>query len=145
MGGRLEVQGFDTNFAVHNFVEQFVRFADQRPLLLQTLKGLYWNLELGHRINGSTYFFAPSLLHICFTVFSSFQLFHLHSGDTIFNVSWYKLFKVMSNVIIQVNKKLGRHYALDNEYTPVDFFTDSCQVLEIFRSIQIHLFRKNQF
>ena len=41
-------------------------------------------------------------------------------------VSWYKLFKVMSNVLIQVNKKLGRHYAFDNEYTPVDFFTDSC-------------------
>ena len=41
-------------------------------------------------------------------------------------VSWYKLFKMMSNVLIQVNKKLGRHYAVDNEYTPVDFFTDSC-------------------
>ena len=60
-------------------------------------------------------------------------------------VSCYKLFKVMSNVIIQENKKLERHYAIDNEFTPADFFIDSCEVYETFRSNQIHLFRKNQF
>ena len=40
-----------------------------------------------------------------------------------FMVSCYKLLKVMSIVIIQVNKKLGRHYTIDNESSRVDFFS----------------------
>ena len=57
-------------------------------------------------------------------------------------VSCYKLFKVMSNVIIQENKKLERYYAIDNEFTPADFFIDSCEVYETFRSSIINLFLK---
>ena len=58
-------------------------------------------------------------------------------------VSCYKLLKVMSNVIIQENKKLRRHNAIDNKFTPANFFIYSSEVQEIFRSNPIHLFREN--